>query len=510
MPGRSIRLLPALALALVVAQPLHAQDPAADTARQEAIGRAQQAAATDDCAGVLGALDPLVPGLAKGDQRTLIQRMRLICLGREGRFDELAEVQRELTVAMPRDGTVQAFGVIIALGQERFADAADQLATLAASSPSSLNILTGAAVREISMRLQQSHSVAARNRMMIALARADWEPSDTPELRTGFAEGAISALLDEDQPDEAMGLLERIEQPELLSSMLVDRHYAPIWRAVESRLGPAGGLSIDNFAREKLKTYADMPTSSRALRDAANAMLLLGRYPDLVDMTDDVPVKEGMSRDEVQIVMMRARSLAVLRRTAEADRLLAQFMALDPAKSPEIVTALITYPEFLDETGQSAKALDAARAVRDRGAGVINSFGMRWVDRTEICALSALGRTTEAGAAIDRLKPQFNENQAALIESLLCAKRDGEASDFALKAFADKDAGTELIYQFQPEGSVWGAGPSRLRDLWTAFLARPAIKAAFEKRGRILPRTYWPGGKPREIPRRPATGENLT
>nr|WP_047165741.1 hypothetical protein [Sphingomonas sp. Y57] len=508
--GRSVRLLPALALALAIAQPLRAQDLGDDAARQEAIGRAQQAAAEDDCGGVLRALDPLVPGMEKSDQRTLVQRLRLICLGREGRFDELGTVQRELAVAMPRDGTVRAFGVIIALGEERFSDAADQLTTLAASSPSSLNILTGAAVREISMRLQQSNALAVRNRMMIALARADWEPSDIPEMRIGFAEGAISALLDEGQPDEAEGLLARIEQPELLSSMLVDRHYAPIWPALESRLGPAGGLSVDNFARDKLKTYADMPTSDTALRYAANAMLLLGRYPDLVDMTDGVAVREGMSRDEVQIVLMRARALAVLGRNVEADHVMVPFMALDPAKSPEIVTALITYPEFLDEIGQSARALEAARTVRDRGAGVINAFGMRWVDRTEICALSALGRSGEAGAAIDRLKSRFDENHAALIEALLCAKRDGEASDFALKAFANKEAGTELIYQFQPEGSIWGAGPSRLRDLWTAFLTRPAIKAAFEKRGRILPRAYWPGTKPREIPRRPAAGDNLT
>ncbi|MFD2501243.1 hypothetical protein ACFSTI_23350 [Rhizorhabdus histidinilytica] len=156
--------------------------------------------------------------------------------------------------------------MIIALGEERFADAADQLATLAASSPSSLNILTGAAVREISMRLQQSNALAARNRMMIALARADWEPSDIPELRTGFAEGAISALLDEGQPDEAEGLLERIEQPELLSSMLVDRHYAPIWRAVDRGSGrPAASRSTISRATSS----APMPTCRRPTRRCA-------------------------------------------------------------------------------------------------------------------------------------------------------------------------------------------------------------------------------------------------
>ncbi|MFD2501242.1 hypothetical protein ACFSTI_23345 [Rhizorhabdus histidinilytica] len=106
MTGRSIRLLPALALALAVAHPLRAQDLPDDAVRQDAVGRAQQAAAEDDCGGVLGALDPLVPGLAKGDQRILVQRLRLICLGREGRFEELAAVQRELALAIP--GTVRS------------------------------------------------------------------------------------------------------------------------------------------------------------------------------------------------------------------------------------------------------------------------------------------------------------------------------------------------------------------------------------------------------------------
>lgn len=510
MRAKGAALFPIVALALVASHPSRAQELPAPVDKKEAIGRAQQAASVDDCAGVLGALDPLVAGLEKGDERSLVQRLRLICLGREARYEELASVQRELTAAMPRDGTVRAFGVIVALGENRFTDAAEQLSALAASSPSSLNILTGAAVREISMRLQATNAFAARDRMMIALARADWEPTDIPELRVGFAEGAIGALIAQGDADEAEGLLERIEQPEQLASMMVDRHYTALWPALETRLGPQGGTSADRFARDKLTVYADTPGEDSVLRDAANAMLLLGRYPDLIAMTDDVVVAQGMSRDAVQTVLMRSRAMAILRRNADADRVMAPFMALDPAKSPEIATALITYAEFLDETGQEAKALEVTRAARIKTAGVLNAFGQRWLDRTEICALSALGRTAEASAAIDKMKPFATDNHAALIEALLCAHRDAEASELALKAFADKDAGTELIYQFQPGGSLWGAPPSRLRDLWIAFLAKPAIKAAFEKRGRLLPRTYWPDAKPRAIPRRPAKGEMLT
>ncbi|MES2495386.1 MAG: hypothetical protein V4618_04695 [Pseudomonadota bacterium] len=510
MRAKGAAFFPILALALAVSHPSRAQEIPAPVDKKEAISRAQQAAAVEDCAGVLGALDPLVPGLAKGDERTLVQRLRLICLGREGRYDELAAVQGELAATLPRDGVVRAFGVIVALGQSRFADAADQLSNLAASSPASLNILTGAAVREISTRLQATSAFAVRDKMMIALARADWQPSDIPELRVGFAESAIGALIAQGEPDEAEGLLERIEQPEQLVSMMVDRQYTAIWPALETRLGPASGLSIDRFALDKLTTYADTPGTDSVLRDAANAMLLLGRYSEVIDMTKDVQVVQGMSRDAVQTMLMRSRAFAILRRNDDAARVMAPFMALDPAHSPDVATALITYAEFLDETGQEARALEVARAARIKTSGVLNPFGQRWLDRTEICALSALGRAKEASAAIDRIRPLFAENHAAVIEALLCAQRDAEAGELAEKAFADKDAGTELIYQFQPGGSLMGAAPSRLRDLWTAFLAKPAIKAAFEKRGRLLPRTYWPESKPRAIPRRSARGETLT
>lgn len=510
MPAKRPALVPILALACAIAQPLRAEGPSEPSSVAVSIAEAQKAAAAEDCAGVLAALDPVVPGLPEGGDRVLVQRLRLICLGREGRIQELVAVQRELAEALPRDGVVRAFGVIIALEENRYADAADQLATLAATAPASLDILTGAAVRQISSHLRQPDQRDARARMIIALARTEWEPADLPDLRIGLTEEAIGALIDRGEVDEAEGMLDRIEQPELLASMLVDRHYAPIWPAIEARLGPKGATSVDRFARQKLAVYGDTPDAEGALRDAANALLLLGHPDDVVDMTNGVAVKEGMSREAVQTLLIRARALAILRRNDEAERLLGAFVALDPARTPDASTALITYPEFLDEIGRPARALEAAREAKARGAGTLNEFGLRWLDRTEICALSALGRTAEANQAMDQLKALADQNQAATIEALLCARRETEASALTVKAFADRDAGTELIYQFQPGPSLWASGPSRLRDLWTAFLARPEVRSAFERRGRILPRAYWPDSSPRAIPRRPTDGMPVT
>jgi hypothetical protein len=199
-----------------------------------------------------------------------------------------------------------------------------------------------------------------------------------------------------------------------------------------------------------------------------------------------------------------------MRRNDEVDKLFARFMALDLRKSPTATTALVSYAEFLDETGQPARALAVAREARTKAADLLTDLGKLWLDRTEICTLSTLGRTAEASGAIEAIKAHSDQNQAAAIEALLCARRDAEASRIALKALANEDVAGDLLEQFQPTASLWAASPSRLRDLWTAFLTRPEIKAAFERRGRILPHSFWPDPKPRAIPHHAVSGENLT
>ena len=510
MPGRATAFLPLTLLALAAANVVRAESPATGGGVQAAIIKAQEAAAHDDCPGLLAALDPVLPELEQGVERTTVQRMRLVCLGMVGRAGDLSAVQRELAATMPRDGVVKAFGALIAAQENRFADAAEQIATVADTAPRSLDILTGSAVQEIWRRLVADHAREPRARMLIALARADWEPSDIPELRMGFAEGAIGALIDQGESAEAEGLLERIDQPEQLTAMAIDRHYAKLWPVIEARLGPSSATSIDRFAREKLALYGNSPDSEVALRDAANAMLLLGRFQDVIDLTDGLRIVDGMGRDAVRTVLYRARALAALGRNDEVDRLLAEFLKLDLHRAPAASMALVSYAEFLDEIGRPAEALAVTRDARIKAADMLTDLGKRWLDRSEICSLSALGRVAEANRAIDALKQRAGENQPATIEALLCARRDAEASGIAVKAFEDEDVASDLLLQFQPGASLWAPAPSRLRDLWLAFFTRPEIRAAFERKGRILPRILWPAPRPRDIPRRPSAGATLT
>ena len=140
---------------------------------------------------------------------------------------------------------------------------------------------------------------------------------------------------------------------------------------------------------------------------------------------------------------------------------------------PAALTAQIGYAEFLDENGRSADALAVARKARDDGGDLLSDIGRRWLDRTEICALSALGRTAEAGQAIERMKSVAEQNRPAAIEALLCAHRDAEASQIALKAFGDAEVAADLLLQFQPPGALWASTPSRLRSATTSSWLPP-------------------------------------
>jgi len=199
-----------------------------------------------------------------------------------------------------------------------------------------------------------------------------------------------------------------------------------------------------------------------------------------------------------------------LKRDDDVVKLMSGVVALDLRRTPEATALLVSYAEFLDETGREKEALATARAARLNGDAFFSDFGMRWLDRTEVCALSALGRVAEANAAMDRMKLLVAQNQPATIEALLCVKRDAEAAKIIVKAFDDNDMADNLITQFQPQDAIWAPSPSRLRQLWIAFLARPDVKAVFEQKGRVLPRNFWPSPQPRPIPHESGNGSSLT
>ena len=510
-PERRLAASVAIGLTLVAALPAYAARPTrlelapsgpmseaeVRSGLQAAVARLQQ----DDCPGALAILDPMAPRL-QGKERNSIQLMRIPCLGSAGRGDEIPDLYREMVAIEPQSPGVRAVGVIVAVQERDLAEAAKRLTVLAEENPQTLSTINSMIARGIVQDLTQRRDMAARKRLFIALARADWQPSDRPEMRDSIAQGAIEALLADKQVAEAEAILPRVTMPELLASMATERLYQSLWPAIEARLGDHSGLAIDSFALSRLEAFTRSENDDRARRDAVRAFILLGRYPEAIELAEKVAVAPGMDEEDVTSVRYHAQALAAQGNRAAAVERMRPFAKLDPKTTTAAVSGLVGLAELLDEAGKPAEALAVARTTQQASGDAISPWGRAWLRRTEVCTLTTLGRTSEAKAVADQLIASASDNEAAAIEALLCAGRSDEAARIAIATLATQEGTAALADQFQPDDAIWAPSGSRLRALWATFLTRPDVKAAFDKSARILPKRLWPAKTPRPIPRR--------
>lgn len=485
-----------LSTAPVVAQPVTPTPaPVVDDSR---IAEGLRLAQGGDCKAALAILDPAAAAL-DGDRRTLIDIVRLNCLGSVGRLDEAARLQRTLVAADPTNVTLRGYGILIAADQRRFTDVADRIVA-AADDRKVLAMVPGRLWTTTDAALREANDTARRDRAAVALARSDWKPADNPGVRRAVVYTAIAALARTGKADDADTLLDELDEPPSIVSLAIDRHYAALWPALETRLGPAQAKAIDAFAGTALETWAGAPADPAVRRDAVLAYLLLGRDEDAAALADQVQIGPQMAEEDVGAVQLGVSALQSLGRIDAAAARLKLLGAVDPAARPQAAMALIALPELYDEAGRPAEGLAAARAALARGTTALSPFGRAWIERSEVCTLATLGRTAEAKAVADQLRDNAGVNEAAAVEALLCMRRDAEAEALAVKTLATPDGAGRLADQFQPSGAL-GSPPSRLRDQWQRLLARPAMKAAFQKSARILPRTLWPARTARPVPR---------
>ena len=477
--------------------------PRATTSPASVLQAALKRAREGDCKGVLSLLDPLVALPAQpGDKvRDNAQLLRMPCLAAEGRGKEVSAVLAELDRTVPDNPLVRAYHVFVDTDQGRYAEAADRLGALADARSPALKFMPGLLWRSLSQKLTAAHDEARRERVALALAEAEWDPADEPELAQGLASGAVGALLDRHATADARRMLARVTSPGLLWEMAIERRYQPLWPEIEKRMGPESGASIDAFARSALAAYADDPKDAHHVREAAYAFLLLGHPQDVASTTDGIAIQPGMGDDQVSAVLFHAQSLAAAGDRQGSLALLRKLAALDFRRSPQAAVSLIALAEQLHNAGLYEEELKIARQGLARpAADALSAYGEGWLKRNEVCALTGLKRADEAKAAGDRLKAAAADNQAAAVEGLLCAGRDDEAAAIAIAALGTREGVDRLADQFQPGEAVYAHIPSPLRVLWARLLARKDVRAAFDRVARILPKPLWPSKGPRPVP----------
>jgi tetratricopeptide (TPR) repeat protein len=357
-------------------------------------------------------------------------------------------------------------------------------------------------LRSILQDLAVSEEFELRDRLNIALAEADWQPSDFPDMRENIAAGAIDAYLKDGNSEAAGALMGRIESPMTLTTMAIDRHYEPLWPAIEEALGAEQGRAIDYYVGMRLDGYANNGGDSAALRDAVIAYRLLGRWRTAAEIAERAVVSADMDEATFVTARIRAGILIALGEDDEAIALLETVTALDPQVTPFVPSAYVSLAEFLDILHRPEAALDVARHGMENLADRLSAYGRGWLRRTEICALTALDRREEAAPLAVSLAGDREDNPAAAIEAQLCFGDDDRAAALAIATLETREGAEQIADQFLTDEMLGSQMTVYLRAMWQRLLARADVREAFDRRLRLLPRELWPSSDPRPVPRR--------
>ena len=121
-----------------------------------------------------------------------VQRLRLSCLLPAGRAGEIDPLYAKLVQAAPRDATLRALGVAIAMDQHRFPLAAQRLAEIAEDQPSALRNIQTDLVKQLREAIAVDHAQKALgDRLDLALATGGWQADGQPDIDDAIHASAV-------------------------------------------------------------------------------------------------------------------------------------------------------------------------------------------------------------------------------------------------------------------------------------------------------------------------------
>lgn len=366
---------------------------------------------------------------------------------------------------------------------------------------------------------------AAEMRMLVHPGLADWMMgrfgmAQDKESRDRLAEAALTLGLPE--PDDigrrdwyrvyaidrrmkagdiagARKLAREVKGPSVTLRLLTAKRYAALFDPDEDAvpLIEAAVARENRYTRERLEAEPDDPRRileraqalrQRALEEDALALLL----PASADL--DAVAKGGT--DAQWVVNEAVFSLIALGRTDEAVKLMEKLLTLDMEEHEGLINMAINHGNVLSMAGRHRDAAAWSEALNGRADGFASDYGYMWIWSNAACAHALAGDKAAAAPWLARLKEKSAVNRSAHIRALLCLddlagaeavmveRLNGDDADAALAALQDYRLG-----EFRTEMA------RLLETRWEALRARPAVQAAIEKAGRILPlplsKIYW-------------------
>ena len=399
------------------------------------------------------------------------------------------------TIAAAEPTTIEQARTQLISGQD--AAAADTLIAVARRGHDAIAPLPASVWEKTHLRLEQSHQADRALALDLALIEAHY---DGAYGRNGLAARSARALTERGRVAEALALVPQIEAAESVERLLVDRRYALLWPAIEQHANSNMAAIETKWVEIVAHEFAVEPRNVRriigleiALRDAGRFAEIVTLLEPLTDSPESVALHLGLTNgavslgDAVWIVNDYAFSLARLDRADEADRLFAKLIALNSSGERGPQGLIVRWAQLLLGEGRYSASLDALAAL-DSGDWTVPSDARAWAQRISVCSLHALGRDAEMADVLAPLEVTKAENWVSYMGAMLCLDRPDAVEVALLARLADARLRSEALVEVQDvREAARRHFNAVLHARLSAVLARPAVAAAIQRWGRLLP-----------------------
>ena len=444
----------------------------------------------------LNTLDAMLVATETPIERGQIEALRSFALARLNRIPD-AHKAIEAGVASNPDPSLVLLRQLFLLRafDGDAAGAADTIQLIATSNPKALTELPTEVITDVMAAIRKDDNRSYE--LDFALNAAGWQPDDatledTDRLRLRL----ITALVKRDRLDDARPVLDAVLSPVALARLGIDRRFAPLWPAVEKRLGP-GADTADAAAVAAARARFDArPASLIARLGYAEALNIASREAEaaaLLDVAKTPAELAALTEREVWLVNLHAALLGDL---GQIDAALARYAAFNgvPINGRSAVVATMLNAALFAESVDRPDAALAAAAAAEAGPAGGNDFAKLYLAQARSCALQQQGKSADAVAAAAPLLARPGDNDDAYLAAMVCLGRMDTAAKAIIARLDNPETRLEMLFELQPfliadrpvvRGMRERAGLRKLK-------ARPDVKAAFLKWGRDLPAAVAP------------------
>lgn len=337
-----------------------------------------------------------------------------------------------------------------------------------------------------------------RARMAEALLRIGWPAPDEAEAADGLRATLVSYRVARGDRAGAIEAASGLTAPLAILQLVVQRKYDGVFADGPDPLARFNA-ALERRDMRTAEALAATPTNVRRLLDRAQVLRTVGRDAEALALlepsTRDLRATVAANDMGMWLVNEAVYAMLSLGRRQEAAALMGRLVQLPVSEHPELTNATINYAQVLWEVGRFEDSLAHARRLERDAESNASEYGKMWIRSAIVCALASLDRAAEAAPTLTLMRANSERNQSALMRAYLCLNDMAAAEALMIARLESDDPAGALLALQDYRLASRPAGADPLQERFRVLAARPAVRAARERIGRVLQlpiaRTYY-------------------